>query len=91
MTVKSSIPLSDEQLAFARKLVEEGRFDSIGDVVGLSLDLLRQHLAGDGGVPERLKALLLRRREGAFVEAEEFDHRLDVMIAAKRRANGVSA
>lgn len=91
MTVKPSIPLSDEQFAFARKLVEEGRFDSIDDVVGLSLDLLRQHLAGDGGVPERLEALLQRRRQGAFVEAEDFDRRLDVMIAAKRRANGVSA
>ena len=37
-----------------------------------------------------LRALLSRRREGAFVGAEEMDARLKAMIADKRRAQHVS-
>ena len=36
-----------------------------------------------------MRRLLLRRREGAFVSADEMDARLEAMIADKRRAHDV--
>jgi len=42
MGVKSSISLSDQQDAFARSLVEQGRFSSVSAVIQNGLDLLRQ-------------------------------------------------
>ena len=42
MSVKSSISLSDQQDAFARSLVEHGRFSSVSAVIQSGLELLRQ-------------------------------------------------
>ena len=38
-----------------------------------------------------LRALFSRRREGAFVDAEGMDTRLQAMIAEKRRVYGLSS
>ena len=89
MTVKSSISLSDEQHAFARALVEAGRYSSVSAVLQQGVDLLRQRMEAEEAETVALRALLSRRREGAFVDAEGMDARLAAMIADKRRAHGL--
>ena len=89
MTVKSSISLSDEQHAFARALVEAGRYASVSAVLQQGVDLLRQRMDAEEAETAALRALLSHRRDGVFVDAEEMDARLKAMIADKRRAHGL--
>ena len=89
MTVKSSISLTDEQHAFARALVDEGRFASLSSVLQQGVDLLRQRMYAEEAETAALRELLSRRRKGRFVSARELDERLDALIAEKRRAHGV--
>ena len=89
MTVKSSISLTDEQHAFARALVEAGRYASLSAVLQQGVDLLRQRMETEGVEIAALRALLARRREGEFVDAEGMDTRLQAMIAEKRRGHGL--
>ncbi|MDD9992722.1 MAG: type II toxin-antitoxin system ParD family antitoxin [Rhodospirillales bacterium] len=89
MTVKSSVSLTDEQHAFARALVEAGRYASVSAVLQQGVDLLRQRMDAEEVETAALRALLAHRREGAFVSAEEMDARLKAMIADKRRAHGL--
>ena len=89
MTVKSSISLTDEQHAFAKALVEAGRYASLSAVLQQGVDLLRQRMDSEELESAALRALLSRRREGAFVDAEGMDARLARMIADKRRAHGI--
>ena len=77
MTIKSSVSLTDEQHAFARTLVEAGRYSSVSGVLQQGLDLLRR------------REVLARRREREFVTAERMDRRLADLIAAKRRSHGL--
>ncbi len=91
MTVKSSISLTDEQHAFAKALVEAGRYSSLSAVLQQGVDLLRQRTETEELETAALRALLSRRREGEFVSAEEMDARLTRMIADKRRARGLSS
>ena len=88
MTVKSSISLTDEQHAFARALVEAGRYASVSAVLQQGVDMLRQRMDAEEAETAALRALLARRRAGAFVGAEGMDTRLAAMIADKRRAHG---
>lgn len=85
MSVKSSISLSDQQDAFARQLVEQGRFSSVSAVIQNGLDLLRQRTEAEEADTAALRHLLAQRREGPFVTAEEMDSRVTAMIARKRR------
>ncbi len=87
MTVKSSISLSDDQHAFARALVEAGRYASLSAVLQQGVDLLRQRVDVEELETAALRVLLSRRREGAFVDAEGLDARLAEMIADKRRTH----
>jgi len=89
VTVKSSVSLTDEQHAFARALVEAGRYTSFSAVVQQGVDLLRQRMDTEEVDTAALRALLARRREGEFVDAEGMDTRLKAMIADKRRAHDV--
>ena len=89
MTVKSSISLTDEQHAFARALVEAGRYTSLSAVLQQGVDLLRRRMDAEEVETAALRALLSRRSEGEFVGAEEMDARLAAMIADKRRAHGL--
>ena len=91
MTIKSSISLTDEQHAFARTLVEAGRYTSLSAVLQQGVDLLRRRMETEELETAALRALLSRRREGAFVSAEQMAARLATMIADKRRAHGVSS
>ena len=89
MTVKSSISLTDEQHAFARALVEAGRYPSLSAVLQQGVDLLRRRIDAEELESAALRELLSRRREGAFIGTQEMDARLGAMVAAKRRAHGL--
>ena len=70
MTIKSSISLRDDQHAFAKTLVEGGRFPSMSAVVQQGLDLLRQRDADATADRAALLALLAERASGPFVSAD---------------------
>ena len=91
MTVKSSVSLTDEQHAFAKALVEAGRYASVSAVLQRGVDLLRRRLEDDELERTALREVLARRREGEFVTAKRMDRRLADMVAAKRRSHGPSA
>ena len=87
VTVKSSISLTDEQHAFAKALVETGRYSSLSAVLQRGVDLLRQRMDIEELESAALRELLSRRRQGEFVDAKGMDARLDRMVADKRRAH----
>lgn len=89
MTVKSSISLTDDQHAFARVLVEEGRYTSVSAVLQQGLELLRAKTEGEDLEREALRKLLRKRRRGVFVSDAEMKRRIDAMADRKRRARGV--
>jgi antitoxin ParD1/3/4 len=85
MTVKSSISLTDEQDAFVRALVAEGRFPSASAVLQQGIDMLRRQMEADEADVAALRAILRERDAGPFVSAEEMRARTEAMIARKRR------
>ena len=89
MTVKSSISLTDEQYAFAKTLVEAGRFSSVSAVLQQGVEVLRAQM--EDGALERaaLAELLTQRRSGKFISGDEMDSRLMQMLEKKRQAHGV--
>lgn len=89
MTVKSSISLTDEQDAFARALVEEGRYASVSAVLQQGLELLRLKTEGEDLEREALRKLLKKRRRGDFVSDTEMKRRIDATAERKRRVRGV--
>ncbi|MCY4450696.1 MAG: type II toxin-antitoxin system ParD family antitoxin [Immundisolibacterales bacterium] len=91
MTVKSSISLTDEQHAFARALVEAGRYASLSAVLQQGVDLLRQRTDAEALEVEALRELVSRREKGEFIRPDEMDARLERMFADKRRAHGLSS
>ena len=90
MTVKSSVSLTGEQYAFAKRLVNTGRYSSVSAVVQRGIDLLRRSLELDDLERRALQRVLSRRQDGEFVSADEMDERLSRMIADKRSAHQVS-
>jgi antitoxin ParD1/3/4 len=89
MTVKSSISLTDEQAAFARQLVEKGRFPSVSAALQQGLELLRVRFESDELELEALRTLLLERRSGKFVSNDDM---IDVISGAathKRAKHGI--
>jgi antitoxin ParD1/3/4 len=89
MTVKSSISLTDEQYAFARELVNAGRYPSVSAVVAQGIELLKARAAAESTETEALKLLLEERRRGAFVSSEEMGKRVAAMVKRKRRDAGL--
>jgi antitoxin ParD1/3/4 len=89
MTVKSSISMTDEQHAFARELVSDGRYPSVSAVVAQGLELLKARAEAESMETEALKFLLEERRRGAFVSSEEMGKRLTAMAERKRRDAGL--
>lgn len=85
MTVKSSISLTDEQHAFARELVNAGRYPSVSAVVAQGIELLKARAEAEATEIEALKLLLEERRAGAFVSSEKMGKRLTAMVERKRR------
>lgn len=81
MTVKTSISLTDAQEAFARKLVDEGRYASLSAVLQQGLEMLRVETEAKEAEIAALKALLKRRAEGPFISMEEGRKQTERMIA----------
>jgi len=84
MTVKTSISLTDAQDAFARTLVEQGRYPSLSAVLQHGLELLRNEKEAQAAETEALRALLEERRRGGFVTLDEGRKRTQRMLAAKK-------
>ena len=91
MTVRFSISLTDEQHAFAKELVDTGRYPSVSAVVQQSIEQLRHRLEVEDLERSGLYEILSRRRSREFVGAKEMDSRLSRMLAGKRRTHGLSA
>ena len=89
VTIKSSISLTDEQHAFARALVEAGRYARLSAVLRQGVDLLRQRMDAEELETAALREFLFCRRAGAFVDADRMDARRAGMVADKRRAHGL--
>jgi antitoxin ParD1/3/4 len=89
MTVKTSVSLSDQQAAFARKLVEEGRYASISAVIQHGLDRLQMEREAEMTDVEALRAVLQERAKGPFVTNEKAKAETAAMLARKRAALGL--
>ncbi len=89
MTVKSSVSLTDEQHAFAKDLVEAGRYSSVSAVLQRGVDMLRHRLEREEMETQALKLLLSRRRDGDFITSAQMDARIREMVVRKRRAHDV--
>jgi antitoxin ParD1/3/4 len=86
MSVKSSISLTDQQDAFARSLVESGRYSSMSSVLQQGLELLRQKTEAEAVETAALRELVQRRLKGPMISATEMESRVAAMIERKRRA-----
>lgn len=89
MTVKASVSLSDQQDAFARRLVEQGRFSSVSAVVQQGLELLREQTEMREAETAALRALIDERRNGPFLDEDESSRQIEVIIAAKKAQYGL--
>lgn len=89
MTVKSSISLTDEQDAFARQLVEKGRFPSVSAALQQGLELLRLRFESDELELEALRTLLVERRSGKFVSNEDMMKSISSAVTRKRAEHGI--
>lgn len=89
MSVKASVSISEQQDAYARDLVEQGRFSSMSAVVQQGLDLLRKQDEADLLEAAALKVLLEERMTGTFVSSGEFANQTEEMLAQKRRELGL--
>jgi antitoxin ParD1/3/4 len=89
MVVKTSVSISEQQDAFARKLVEDGRFSSVSAVIQHGLELLREEIELKEAEIEALRALIAERRAGEFVSLEEGRERTKAVMAAKRARYGL--
>ena len=90
MTVKSSVSLTDQQHAFAKSLVHEGRYASVSAVLQQGVEMLRHRLERERVEKEALMLLLARRRQGDFIESDAMGQRVREMAARKRRAHGLA-
>lgn len=86
MTVKTSISLTDAQEAYARRLVEQGRYASLSAVLQHGLEMLRAETEAKDAELAALRALLEERAKGEFVSMEEGRRQTDEMLARKRAA-----
>jgi antitoxin ParD1/3/4 len=89
MSVKSSISLTDEQDAFARQLVEKGRFPSVSAALQQGLELLRLRFENDELELEALRTLLLERRSGKFVSGDDMTDVISGAATHKRARHGI--
>ena len=85
MSVKSSISLTEQQDAFARSLVESGRYSSMSSVLQQGLELLRQKTETESVETAALRELIQRRLNGPRISATEMESRVEAMVERKRR------
>lgn len=86
MTVKTSISLTDEQEAYARRLVEAGHYPSMSAVLQRGLDMLRRDNEKQDAEIAALRTLIDRRRAGSFVDLDEGEAETRAMRERKRKA-----
>jgi antitoxin ParD1/3/4 len=89
MSVKASVSFTAQQAAFARQLVEEGRYPSLSAVVQRGLELLRAETEAREAELAALRALLAARAGDETVGVGEGREATEAMIVAKRRAHGL--
>ncbi|WP_105424789.1 ribbon-helix-helix domain-containing protein [Neorhizobium tomejilense] len=89
MTVKASVSISDQQEAFARQLVTDGRYASLSAVVQRGLELVREETELKDAELAALKALISERMNGEFISMEESNRRIEAMIAKKKTSLGL--
>ncbi len=89
MTVKTSISLTDEQEAYARRLVENGQYPSLSAVLQRGLDMLRRDTERHEAELGALRTLIDRRREGPFVTLEQGEADTLAMLERKRKERGL--
>jgi antitoxin ParD1/3/4 len=89
MSVKASVSISEQQEAFARDLVAQGRYASLSAVVQRGIELLREEAEAREAELSALRALLDARAAGEFVTVEAGRAATEAMIGAKRRALGL--
>ena len=71
MTFNTSISLTDEQDAYARSLVENGRCSSVSAALQRGLEILRREIEIHDAEIQALQTLIDRRRAGSIVPLEE--------------------
>ena len=76
VVIKSSVSLREDQHAFAKALVDAGRFPSVSAVLQQGLDLLRQQDADAQADRAALQVLLQQRANGSFISADQLRTRL---------------
>jgi antitoxin ParD1/3/4 len=86
MTAKTSISLTDDQEAYARALVESGRFPSLSAVLQRGLEMLRRDSELRDAELQALQALIDRRRAGTFVDLDAGEAETRAMLARKRES-----
>lgn len=84
MTVKTSVSLTDSQEAFARELVDRGRYPSLSAVLQHGLELLRSERELEEAELAALRALVKTRRAGEFIPVAKGRERTQRMIRAKK-------
>jgi antitoxin ParD1/3/4 len=89
MTVKASVSISDQQEAFARQLVTDGRYASLSAVVQRGLELVREETELKDAELAALKGLISERMNGEFISMEESNRRIEAMIAKKKTFLGL--
>lgn len=89
MVVKTSVSISTQQDAFARQLVEDGRFSSLSAVIQRGLELVREETELKQAEIEALRALVSQRMAGEFVTMEENSRRTEEVIAARKAFHGI--
>ncbi len=89
MTVKASISLTDQQDAFARGLVAEGRYPSLSAVIQQGLELLREDTEARVSETEALRTLLSERRTGTFLGETAARQRTEAMLKRKQASLGL--
>ena len=76
MTVKPTVSLTDQGHAYARSLVDSGRFASLSAVIQHGIGLVEREEQAHQARLTAIRADLDRRADGPFLTMEEMDARL---------------
>jgi antitoxin ParD1/3/4 len=85
MTVKTSISLTDDQEAYARRLVDTGQYPSLSAVLQRGLDMLRRDNEIHDAELQALRSLIDQRRAGPFVDLDEGEAATRALLQHKRK------
>ena len=89
MSVKASVSISYTQDAYARALVEEGRYASLSAVVQRGIELVKADTELREAETEALRVLLKERAAGAFIDMNGVHAETEAMISKKRAELGL--